>query len=261
MPIARLDHSVIRLSGEGVTDWLSGLISNSLDQAINFAALLTPQGKIIADFFAINDGDDWLLDTPMKFSDILIKRLRLYRLRAKIDIEPLDYHVYGSWGAYPVEGLNALADPRHPELGFRIITESPLEITQDDAKGEAHSLGDYDAHRLSLGIVDSQHDFDSSQIFPADANMDLIGGIDFKKGCYVGQEVVSRMKRKTEVRKRMRSFSFQGALSGTDIKAGERVVGQVLHSHNGLGMALVRLDRLASSQSPTKVGDIFITIE
>ena len=233
MPITKLNRSVIRLSGEGLYDWLNGLITNSLNADINFAALLTPQGKIIADFFVVKDADDWLIDTPTKFKDNLIKRLKMYKLRAPIEITESDLNVYALWGGQGEEGF---VDPRHEELGKRLLTA-------DDLPTE----GDYNAHRLSLGVPDSEFDFGTQEMFPADANMDLLNGVDFKKGCFVGQEVVSRMKRKTEVRKRMRGFSYDGTLSSTDIKAGARVVGQVLHSHVGQGMTLIRLDRLAAT--------------
>ena len=236
MPIAQLDRSIFRLSGEGVNAWLDGLISNSLSGQITFAALLTPQGKIIADFFVTKDGEDLLLDTPSKFAPSLFKRLRMYKLRAPIEITDITetHNVYAIWDG---EGAEGHADPRHASLGRRLITEDYLE-----------AQGDYNAHRLSLGVVESEWDFETVTTFPADANMDLMNGVDFKKGCFVGQEVVSRMKRMTTVKKRMRGLVLSGhAERGDKIMAGERVIGEVLHVSGLMGMGLIRLDRLKAA--------------
>jgi len=250
MPIAQLDRTVFRLSnkdgGEGVAAWLDGLTTNSLTAPINFAALLTPQGKIIADFFVTHDGDTLRLDTPVKFADALFKRLRMYRLRAPIEIETTELNVYAIWNG---EGDEGHADPRLPALGRRLITDAYLGGSLDED-------GDYNAHRLSLGVVDSAYDFETATTFPADANMDLMQGVDFKKGCFIGQEVVSRMKRMTTVKKRMRGIVLDDAAkTGDKIKAGERVIGDVLHAQGDMGIAMIRLDRLASAEvSPTLNG-------
>jgi len=241
MPIAQLNRSIFRLSGDGVAAWLDGLITNSLKDNINFAALLTPQGKIIADFFVTKDEDDLLLDTPTKFAADLFKRLRMYKLRAPIDITDVTdtHNVYAIWDG---EGEEGFADPRHASLGRRLMTTDYME-----------SSDDYNAHRLSLGVVESEWDFETVSTFPADANMDLMNGVDFKKGCFVGQEVVSRMKRMTTVKKRMRGLVFEAEAAASDkIMAGERVIGEVLHVHDQMGIGLIRLDRLkAAEHGPT----------
>ena len=237
MPIAQLNRSVFRLSGEGVSPWLDGLISNSLTDGLSFAALLTPQGKIIADFFVTKEGDDLLLDTPTKFAKDLFKRLRMYKLRAPIEITDITetHNVYAMWDG---EGDEGHADPRHASLGRRVLTTDYLDAD-----------GDYNAHRLSLGVADSEWDFETVTTFPADANMDLMNGVDFKKGCFVGQEVVSRMKRMTTVKKRMRTVLHDGsANTGDKILAGERVIGEIYHSHGKLAMGLIRLDRLKAAE-------------
>ena len=236
MTSARLTRTVFRLSGEGLESWFSGLITNELGPNLTFAALLTPQGKIIADFFVHRDGDALLVETPTKFAVDLHKRLRMYRLRAPIEITETDLHVYAVWDNDDMVGQ---ADPRLPALGNRIIADTPLLQT-----------GDYDSHRLSLGIPDSQWDFETVKVFPADANMDLLHGVNFKKGCFVGQEVVSRMKRMTTVKKRMRGITFEGdAAVGDRVLSGERVIGDVLHTHGNMGMAMMRLDRLRDASS------------
>lgn len=234
MPIAHLDRTVFRLSGDTARAWLDGLITNSFTGPITFAALLTPQGKIIADFFIRFDGEDLLLDTPDKFAGDLKKRLMMYKLREKITITQEDLSVYAAWDG---KGDAATLDPRHGALGHRILAPS-IETTA--------SAQDYNAHRLALGIPDSAHDFDSVKTFPANANMDILNGVDFKKGCFVGQEVVSRMHRKTQVRKRMCGFECGQALeTGTALMQGEVNVGEVLSQQGGRGMAMIRLDRLS----------------
>lgn len=220
--------------------WLEGLVTNSLSAPMSFGALLTPQGKIIADFFITQDGDSLWVDTPTKFGEALFKRLKMYRLRAPIDIEDISetQHVYAIWDG---DGDAGHIDPRHGSLGRRMILDHKLEATQTDAN--------YDAHRLSLGVVDSQWDFETATIFPADVNMDLMQGVDFKKGCFIGQEVVSRMKRMTTVKKRMRSVILSGsAAAGDRILAGERVIGDVRHVRGNMAIALIRLDRWKAAE-------------
>ena len=242
MPKAKLSRSVIHISGEGMGEWLSGLITNTLSNDLNFAGLLTPQGKIIADFFIYGrgHGDSVLIDLPDKFLETVEKRLKMYRLRKPIQITHQPMSVYAVWGDDVADDLG-FQDPRLPALGHRFIELTPFDENISD--------GDYDAHRLSLGVPDSQWDFDTQQVFPADANMDLMNGVDFSKGCFVGQEVVSRMKRMTTVKKRMRGIILDGeAKAGDRILSGERVIGDVLHVNGKMGMAMIRLDRLRAAE-------------
>lgn len=238
MPIASLNRTIISLSGgDDPAEFLAGLITNTLRGPASFAALLTPQGKIIADFFVTVDDDRLLLDTPAKFGDVLLTRLKMYRLRAKVDIDDVssELKTYVLWG----ENFSGHVDPRHPKLGFRKIVK---KMDADSASP------DFDLHRLKLGIPDSRTDFDTGQVFPHDVNMDRLSGIDFKKGCFVGQEVVSRMQRKTEVRKRACAFTHKGAKKGDTLKLDGKTVGEIMHVRAGRGMALVRLDRLSGER-------------
>ena len=249
MPITRLNRTLLRITGETAKDWLAGLITNTLNQDMTFAALLTPQGKIIADFFVTETEDGLIIDTPSKFGNDLIKRLTLYKMRAAIQIEDIseDYDVYALWGE---EGKQGHADPRHASLGNRLVSQA--ELTGD---------GDYNAHRLSLGVVDSEWDFETVTTFPADANMDLMNGVDFKKGCFIGQEVVSRMKRMTIVKKRMRGVILQGsAQAGDKVMAGERVIGELLSVHEQMGMAMIRLNRWKEAEVDPTVDEMKIEI-
>lgn len=247
MLIERRDRTIIRLAGEGVRDWLSGLVTNSLTGPVTFAALLMPQGKIIADFFVTDQGDCLLLDTTVDMGVALLKRLKLYRLRAPIEIEDVSnqHHVYCLWNCDDDCELGHI-DPRLPALGRRMISADMKDTT-----------GDWDNYRLSLGVPDSEWDFGIQTTFPADACMDQLNGVDYHGGCFVGQEVVSRMKRMTTVRKRMRGVILTGAAeTGDAIKVGERTVGQILHVNTGKAMALIRLDRLQDVvETPTVRGD------
>ncbi|MEM7727692.1 MAG: folate-binding protein [Pseudomonadota bacterium] len=243
MPMQRRARTVLMLSGEGVRDWLEGLLTNSLASPVTFAALLTPQGKIIADLFVTDRGDHLLLDTPPHMGGPLMKRLKMYRLRAPIEIEDVSetHHVNCLWGHD--DETRGDADPRLPALGRRLISDAPLS-------GD----GDWDAHRLSLGVPDSEWDFGVQTTFPSDACMDQLNGVDFHGGCFVGQEVVSRMRRMTTVRKRMRGVILSGpAETGDKIEAGGRTVGQILHVRDGQAMALVRLDRLREATASPEV--------
>ena len=244
MPIAKLDRSVFRLSGDNLKPWLGGLITNTLDAPLTFAALLTPQGKIIADFFILQDGDDCLLETAPKFAPALFKRLKMYKLREKIEITDVSetYHVYALWDGH---GDIGETDPRLGKLGQRLITQDIIETTS--------APEDYDLHRLGLSIPDSQYDFETETTFPANANMDRLNGVDFKKGCFVGQEVASRMHRKTDIRKRMQAVTAQAPLELGQIYCGERVVGDILYTSGHTAMAMLRLDRLAQTKEPPQL--------
>jgi folate-binding protein YgfZ len=248
MPIIRRPRTVLKLSGETLRPWLDKLITNTLSGPVSFAALLTPQGKIIADFFVTENGDDLLLDTTEAMGPALLKRLKMFRLREPIEIEDVSEtnHVYCAWD----NAADKIGDPdpRMASLGSRLITTERRDVTP---------AADYDAHRLSLGVTDSQWDFGPISTFPMDACMDQLNGVDYQKGCFVGQEVVSRMKRMSSVRKRMRSVVLSGpADPGDAIKAGERKVGQLLHVNGTLGMALIRIDRLKeATESPSVRGN------
>ncbi|RZV36258.1 MAG: folate-binding protein, partial [Acidimicrobiales bacterium] len=213
------------------------------------------QGKIIADFFVHKKSDqEFLIESPEKFGKTLLLRLKMYKLRAKIDLKDVsdNYDVYALWDG---EGDIGLEDPRHSDLGRRLLAESgALDLENNGV--------DYNAHRLSLGIPDSAWDFETEKVFPADANMDLLNGVDFKKGCFVGQEVVSRMHRKTEVRKRMGVVKLSGpAEIGDELKSGGRTLGKLLHVHNNHAMALLRLDQIADATDPITVNEHEVTIQ
>ena len=248
------NRAVVALAGAEARDFLQGLITNDMEacgggRAI-YAALLTPQGKILFDFFVVPHGENrWLIDCAGSRASDLIKRLTLYRLRAKVDIAGRpDLAVAALWnggGAIAAQGDAVLfPDPRLRELGFRMIGSKT-------ALGEATrnvTPGDYDAHRLKLGVPDSP-DLPSDQVFALDAGFEELMGVSFKKGCYVGQEVTARMKHRASARKRFLIADIPGEIPfGTPLEAGGRELGTLASGKDGHALALVRLDRLQDAE-------------
>ncbi|MBV8473451.1 MAG: folate-binding protein YgfZ, partial [Hyphomicrobiales bacterium] len=213
-----------------------------------YAALLTPQGKILFDFLVVRapaeTGAAYLLDCDRARAADLAKRLAIYKLRAKVTVadESADCGVVATWAGEPEEiaGGSAYRDPRAASLGFRAI----LPRAEAIAVGAAE-VGEYEALRIGLGVPKGGVDFAYGDVFPHDADMDLIGGVDFKKGCYVGQEVVSRMKHRGEARKRIVRVRLAGPAPapGVEITDGERPVGVLGSSAGRDALALLRLDR------------------
>ncbi len=257
MPIARLDdRAVIAVSGPEARSFLQGLITNDVEQVgpqkAIYAALLTPQGKILFDFLIKADDDTFLVDCVKEMRDALAKRLSMYRLRAKVAIAARDdLAVAAAWGkGLEAESLEEFGfrDPRHPALGARAITLR-------DAIAPRHD--DYLAHRLSLGIPEGA-DFGSDRTFALDGDLDELHAIAFDKGCYVGQELTARMKHRGTARKRLLPVAAFAALPapGTTIRGGAQDIGQLTSSYGKKGFALVRLDRLEEvGDAPLTAGD------
>lgn len=273
------DRRVLRIGGADAEHFLQNLVTCDLeklgtDNAV-FGALLTPQGKIQFDFFITRDGESFLLDAPESIAAELAKRLTFYRLRAKVDIEQLgeDTLVAVSWGAgSTAETTVGFADPRLDALGHRHIGERAELASQFEAAAIAESSSDaYHAHRIGSGVPEALKDFDYSDIFPHDADMDQLEGVSFKKGCYVGQEVVSRMQHRSTARKRFIQVKSAATLpeKGTDILASGKSIGTLGSSQpasdasGSWGLALVRLDKAKSSLDkgdPISCGDADIEL-
>jgi folate-binding protein YgfZ len=271
------DRGVLRVAGEDATSFLQGLLTNDVESLAigeaRYAALLTPQGKILFDFLvlrlAAETGAAFFLDCPAAQAADLAKRLGFYRLRAKVTIsdESADRAVAAGWaekvaqpdfrdavvGTSPAmteEGEAAksvsYADPRDPRLGSRTI----LPRAAAQAIGEAN-LADYEAHRIALGVPKGGADFAYADVFPHDANLDLLHGVDFEKGCYVGQEVVSRMRHRGGVRKRILRLALAGLApaAGTPVLAGETSIGALGSSAGNAALAMLRVDRVEEARA------------
>jgi len=224
---------ILRLTGKDTDSFLQGLITNDiakLDHGLVYAALLTPQGKYIADFFLLRDGGGVLLDVAETLGDDLLKRLNMYKLRADVTITSSGQNLQRGTGTVP-DG--ALQDPRHPDLGWRAYTDAPAS---DDGS-------DWDEIRIAHCIPESGIEL-TSDSFILEAGFEALNGVDFRKGCYVGQEVTARMKHKTELRKGLRVVQINGDTApGTAITSAGKPVGTLFTQSRNRAIAYLRLDR------------------
>lgn len=265
---ARLtSRAVVEVSGPDWRTFLQGLLTQDVltlaTGEARFAALLTPQGKLLLGLFVVGGQNGCFLDVPAERREALVQRLTMYRLRAKVEINDADAPVMALWLSTTAVPANAgtqvqplddviwapafagetgswIADPRLGALGWRgLDTSGFLEAVERDE-------GAYQTHRLALGVPDPAADFIPDKTYPIEANFDLLGGIDFKKGCFVGQETTSRMKRRGQIKSRMLPIRFEGPPPpfGAEVLAGELRAGEVLSGREGAAMALLRLDRI-----------------
>ena len=254
-PILLEDRGAVEVAGPDAAKFLHDLVTNDIVSLApgeaRYAALLAPQGKIVCDFlvFAVGSGDEprFLLDCPRSLAPDLARRLAFYKLRAKIDIADIsgELAAFALLDAAEKPPINALAlarDPRAPALGWRGV--API-----GAVATGGSRDDYDARRIAAGVPEGGADFAYGDAFPHEANMDLFAGLDFKKGCYVGQEVVSRMKHRGSVRKRVVPYRALGPAPapGTPVVVGDAEICVTCSKSGDRGLALIRLDRLADA--------------
>ena len=239
MPIARLhSRALVRISGPDWRSFLQGLLTQDVEtlaeHEARFAALLTPQGKLLFDLFVVGTSDGALLGVAADRRDALIQKLAVYRLRSRVEIAADDGAVFASWEQSMADGV---IDPRLPVLGWRLYGGDVGTTASED---------DYQAFRLAQGVPDPAADAVPDKTYPIEANFDLLNGIDFAKGCFVGQETTSRMKRRGVIKNRMFALTFEGPAPafGAEILAGELRAGEVLTGRVGGAMALVRLDRV-----------------
>lgn len=258
MPATHLiDRGVIRVSGEDARDFLQNLVTNDMDAVTEdragYGALLTPQGKIICDFLIVavpqGEGGGFLLDTPLLQTGDLMKRLKLYKLRAKIALDDLTEAtaVIASTDGSPLPGDVGVVytDPRLPGLGQRAMTDRAGATEIATASAE-----DWHARRIALGIPDGGRDFTYGDAFPHEALLDQLGGVSFRKGCYIGQEVVSRMQHRGTARTRIVPVVFDGGIAaetGAEAMAGGKALGKIGSAADGRALAMLRLDRVADA--------------
>lgn len=231
------DRRILKLTGRDTEPFLQGLVTNDiarLDDGLVYAALLTPQGKYIADFFLLRQDDSVLLDAAEVLADDLKKRLTMYKLRADVAISETNLNVQRGTGTAPDD---AHADPRNASLGWRRYSTDP---TQDDGS-------DWDAIRVDHCIPETGIEL-TPDTFILETGFDVLNGVDFRKGCYVGQEVTARMRHKTELRKGLRRVRIEGsAPTGTPIVAADKAVGTLFTQSGNHALAYLRFDRVTDA--------------
>jgi folate-binding protein YgfZ len=250
------DRGVVKVAGDDARRFLNGLVTADIGKVAPgspcFAALLTPQGKIIVDFLVAEGeaGDGFLLDCPRALAASLVERLNFYRLRAKVTVQDLspERGVLAIWNGAGRAGYGLLyPDPRLPAMGLRCIL--PPHLATQAAAELGAKLVDataYEAHRIAQGVPRGGLDFSYGDAYPHETDMDQLGGVDFTKGCYIGQEVVSRVEHRGSARSRIVPIAYDGFAPepGMAVMAGDKNVGTLGSTAAGRGLAMLRLDRV-----------------
>jgi len=245
------DRRLIQITGPDWRSFLQGLITQNVETldegAVAYGALLTPQGRLLFDMFIWAETDGAVLDVAAEEREALIARLSMYRLRSKVAISAKEGGVFALFpsDAAP-RGEGWRADPRLAALGWRAIGDA-----SPDADAEPADLDAYHAHRIGLGVPDLVRDGLSDKAYAVEADMDLLNGVDFSKGCFVGQETTSRMKRRGQIKTRLCTLRFDGAAPppGAEVLCADGPdaavlrAGEVLSGCDGHALALMRLDR------------------
>ena len=231
-------RALIRVSGPDARPFLNNLLTQDVETLaegeLRFGALLSPPGKLLFDLFLWGEADGVVLDVAADRREALMQRLSMYRLRADVRIEADDTPVFAAWGG-DADGFTR--DPRTPLLDGRRYGGADEPYASED---------DWQAHRLAVGVPDPAADALADKTYPIEANFDLLNGIDFHKGCFVGQETTSRMKRRGTIKTRMLPIAFEGPTPapGSEVLNGDLRAGEVLTGRDGGAIALLRLDRL-----------------
>ncbi len=269
---ARLDdRGVLRISGDDARDYLQGLISNDImkvatDHAI-YAALLTPQGKYLFDFFIAEIDGALIFDCERARLADLAKRLTMYRLRSKVEIEDISetLAVAAIWGdgvaAKPVPGGVIYADPRLAAAGLRALLPIDAAAETLAGYGQPADAEAYDRHRLSLGLPASSRDLIVDKSILLEGGFDELNGVDWNKGCYVGQELTARTKYRGLIKKRLIPLQIDGPLpeTGTPVMVGDKTAGETRSAAGDRVLALMRLEFLEAAEFT--VGDATATPE
>jgi folate-binding protein YgfZ len=247
------DRAVVAVSGEDRVAYLQGLVSNDVTLAAPgravWAALLTPQGKWLADFFIHSDGDRLLLDVEAGQAAMLVQKLTRFRLRAKVAIAPAPLLVHVGWGGTAPPG--AVADPRLPEAGWRMLADARLPATTTPAE--------YDLHRLRLGLPDGSRDMEAEKTTLLEANFDALNGVSWTKGCYMGQELTARTKYRGLLKRHLVPVRVHGPLPapGTPVLSAASEVGTIRSGRDGCALALLRND----ATGPLRCGEAAVTVD
>lgn len=258
------DRGVIAIGGDEARSFLQGLMTCDIDAVETgkpaFGALLTPQGKILFDFHVslapanAEGGESFLLDCRADMVGEFVKRLTFYKLRANVDLEDTSktHSVVAVWGK-PATALDSefAEDPRLAALGWRaIVAANTQKQTLDKVADTIATLADYHCHRIANAVPEGGLDFAYGDAFPHETDMDQLNGVSFSKGCYVGQEVVSRMENRGTARTRtiLATSDTDFPPSGSKIEAGGKAIGTLGSSASGKAIAIVRTDRMAKAQ-------------
>ena len=261
------DRAVLASSGPEARDFLQGLVTNDVVDGLApgaglYTALLSAQGKILYDFFVTEGDGALLIDCAKDSRDALLKKLKMYKLRARVEIEARDpLAVYSNLKGHPENRTTSyadravtFADPRVSALGLRSIgatAEMPANLPGPRAYHEA---------RLALGVPEAS-DFGVEKVFALDAGLEELRGVSFTKGCYIGQELTSRMKHRATTRKRILTITAQTDLPGSGaVTRGGSEIGEILSSHGQTAFALVRTDRLEETQGDITAASIPVTL-
>lgn len=234
-------RAAIEVAGGDRVSFLQGLVSNDVAEAAPgravWAALLTPQGKWLADFFILSDADRLLLDCERDQAPMLVQRLSRFRLRADVAVRTIELLAHAAWDGAPAPPAGAILapDPRLPEAGWRVLSAAPLPC---DA-----SMADWDRHRLALGLPDGSRDLEAEKSVLLEAGFDELGGVSWTKGCYMGQELTARTRYRGLVKRRLVPVAIEGPLPapGTPVLADGAEVGTMRSGREGLGLALLRV--------------------
>ena len=226
-------RALFEITGADAEHFLQGLVTNDVDRLADgmvYAAILTPQGKYLADFFLSRRGEAIVMDVAESLSQSLLMRLNMYKLRADVAITPLALHVHRGTDETPEDGF---ADPRDPSLGWRAYRDAPQDPETTD----------WDALRVAACVPETSVEL-TPDSYILEAGFERLNGVDFRKGCYVGQEVTARMKHKTELRKGLAIVDIKGeALVGTEITRDGRAIGTLFTQSGGKAIAYLRFDR------------------
>ena len=238
-------RAVLAIAGEDRISFLQGLVSNDVALAepgrAVWAALLTPQGKWLADFFILADAGRLLLDCEKTQLDMLRQRLSRFRLRSRVTLEEAALHVHAVWDGEPAGPEIMAPDPRLPEAGWRVLSPAPIPANATEE--------DWDRHRLALGLPDGSRDMESEKSVLLEAGFDELNGVSWTKGCYMGQELTARTKYRGLVKRRLVPVRIVGAAPppGTPILRDGREVGTMRSASGQNGLALVRLEAMESA--------------
>ncbi len=271
------NRALLHVAGTDAETFLQGLITFDMERlkhhASGFGALLTPQGKLLFDFFVVPVNDGFLLDTLADAGPDLMKRLSMYKLRADVSVSDIteDVTVLAllpsiDGGDLPAVPGTVVVDPRHVGLGYRAyVPNAAIGAALADSALVMDEMDSYLAKRIELGVPEAPLDYTYGEVFPHDINLDQINAVGFEKGCFVGQEVVSRMKHRGTARRRIVLVSSTDELPepGTEITVEKKIVGTLGSVSTHVGLAAVRLDRVNDAMEEgnfIKAGSVQVTL-